>query len=119
VERYGGGCPRASEEATMVGAIVTFQFADDFDRAKIEGAAREVAPMFEQVPGLRLKVFTVDESSRRAVNFYLWESRERATAFFTPELAQRAASLYGLPPTIELVDVAAVVDNSLSTEAVA
>jgi hypothetical protein len=104
----------------MVGVIVTFQFGDDFDRAKVEGVARDHAPMFEGVPGLRLKVFTLDESSRRAVNFYLWESREAATGFLTPELAEMAAAAYGAPPpSIEFFDVAGVVDNSLSGEAVA
>lgn len=76
----------------MVGVIVTFQFGDDFDRGKVEGVARESVPMFEGVPGLRSKTFTLDETSGRAVNFYLWESRQAATASSPP------SSSSGRPP---------------------
>jgi hypothetical protein len=111
---------KASEEETMVGVTVTFQFGDDFDREKIEGVAREAAPMFQGLPGLRFKVFTLDEESRRAVNFYLWESHQPATEFFTPELAEKAKEFYGIAPTsIEFLEVAGIVDNSRLPEAVA
>ena len=104
----------------MVGVILTFQYGDDFDGAKVEGVAREVGPAFEGVPGLRMKLFTLDEATRRALNIYLWESREEATAFHTPELVARATAAYGIPPTsIEFFDVAGMVDNSRSAEAVA
>jgi hypothetical protein len=104
----------------MVGVILTFQFGDDFDRAKVEGVARAAAPAFEGLPGLNMKLFTLDEASRRAVNVYVWESREAATAFYTPELKTQAAAAYGIPPTsIEFFDVAAVVDNSRTAETVA
>jgi hypothetical protein len=86
----------------------------------VEAVAHESAHMFEQLPGLRLKAFTLDEPSRCALNFYLWESRGAATAFFTPELAESAKAFYGIPPSsVEFFDVAGVVDNSLSAEAVA
>ena len=103
----------------MVSVILTFQFGDDFDRAKVEGVARKAAPAFEGVPGLHMKLFTLDEASRRAVNVYVWESREAATAFYTPELEAQAAAAYGVPPNIEFFDVAGVVDNSRSAETVA
>jgi hypothetical protein len=102
----------------MVAAILTFQFGDDFDRAHVEGVAGRSAPMFEGLPGLRFKAFTVDAPARRAVNVYLWESREAATAFYTPELVERATAAYGIAPTIELLDVAVLVDNSPLPEAV-
>ncbi|HST16730.1 MAG TPA: YdhR family protein [Gaiellaceae bacterium] len=103
----------------MVGVIVTFKFDDGFDRAKVEGVAREAAPMFEGVPGLRSKLFTLDEGSGRAVNVYLWESREEAAAFFTPELVERATAAYGIAPSVEFFDVAALVDNSRTAAPVA
>jgi hypothetical protein len=104
----------------MVGVIVTFQYGDDFDRAKLEGAAGEAAPMFQGLPGLRFKVFTIDEQSRRAVNFYVWESEQPAKEFFTPELVEKAKAHYGIAPTsIEFLEVARIVDNSRLPEAVA
>jgi len=104
----------------MVGTIVTFQYGDDFDRAKLEGVARDSAHMFEGLPGLRSKMFTLDEQSRRAVNVYVWETQEQATGFFTPELVETATAFYGIPPTsVESFEVVGVVDNSRLREAVA
>ena len=73
----------------MVGTIVTFQYGDDFDRAKLEGVARDSAHMFEGLPGLRSKMFTLDEQSRRAVNVYVWETQEQATGFLPPSSSRR------------------------------
>jgi hypothetical protein len=64
------------------------------------------------MPGLRSKTFTIDEENHEAVNFYLWDSEEAARAFFTDELRQRVTGLYGVAPTIQFLEVAALVDNS-------
>jgi hypothetical protein len=101
----------------MIGVFVTFQYGDDFDRGRLEAIAREAVPNFEGLPGLRLKAFTVDEPARRAVNFYLWESREAAEGFFTPEIAEMITGLFGMAPNIEFAEVTALVDNSLSPAA--
>jgi hypothetical protein len=50
------------------GVIVEFQYADDFDRTRIEGIAQEHRGRFEGLAGLRQKAFTVDEQNRRATN---------------------------------------------------
>ena len=39
--------------------------------------------------GLRFKVFTVDDKQQRAIDFYVWDSKEAAEAFFTDELRER------------------------------
>jgi hypothetical protein len=101
----------------MIGVFVTFQYGDDFDRGKVEAIAREAVPGFEGLAGLRLKAFTVDEAERRAVNFYLWESREAAEGFFTPALGERVTGLYGTAPSISFVEVPAFADNSLEVPA--
>ena len=95
----------------MQGVIVEFQYADDFDRARIEGIAREARGRFEGLPGLRQKVFTVDEQNRRATNVYLWETEEAARGFFSDELVERVTGLYGVRPTVTFVEVAELVDN--------
>jgi hypothetical protein len=59
----------------MQGVIVEFQYADDFDRTRIEGIAHEARGRFEGLPGLRQKAFTLDEQNRRATNVYLWTPR--------------------------------------------
>ena len=95
----------------MVGVFVTFQYPSEFDRARIEGIASEARAMFEDMPGLRSKVFTFDEERRRATNFYVWESEEAARAFFSAALRERVKGLYGVAPTVEFVEIAELVDN--------
>jgi heme-degrading monooxygenase HmoA len=66
---------------------------------------------FEGMPGLRSKVFTVDEPHQRVTNFYVWESADAAKRFFSDEMRQRVTGLYGVEPTIEFVEIAQLVDN--------
>jgi hypothetical protein len=97
----------------MVGVIVTFQYDDgSFDRQRIEGVAEQAQSSFRDLPGLRLKAFTVDEQNHRAVNVYLWESDEAAASFFGDELREFVTGLYGVAPHIDFVDVAVLVDNA-------
>jgi len=95
----------------MVGVIVEFRYADDFDAARVAGIAHEARGRFEGMPGLRQKAFTVDDANRRATNVYLWDSEEAARAFFDDALVERVTALYGVRPTISFVEVAELVDN--------
>ena len=70
------------------------------------------------MPGLRLKVFTLDEAQKRATNVYVWESDSAAREFFTDELTERVTGLYGVRPRIEFVEIAALVDNAPAPAAV-
>ena len=97
----------------MTGVIVTFQYdAGSFDRARIEGVAEGAKESFRDLPGLVLKAFTIDEPNHRAVNVYVWESEEAARGFFTDELRERVTGFHGVAPRIDLVVVAALVDNA-------
>ena len=83
-----------------------------FERARVIGVADNARATFEGMPGLRFKFFTLDESARRANNFYVWDSKEAALEFFSDELRERVTDLYGVAPTIEYVEIAQIVDNS-------
>jgi heme-degrading monooxygenase HmoA len=96
----------------MVGVFVTFEYEGDFDRSRVEQVAENARGMFEGMPGLRFKFFTLDEDQRRAVNFYVWDSREDAERFFTDELRDRVTGLYGTKPSLDFVDIAQIVDNT-------
>ena len=67
---------------------------------------------FEGMPGLRSKVFTVDDLHRGAMNFYVWDSTDAAKSFFSDEMRERVTGLYGVGPTIDFVEIAQIVDNS-------
>ena len=96
----------------MIAVFVTFEYAEGFDPQRLLGIAEMAKGTFVGMPGLRQKAFTIDDENRRATNVYLWESEERARSFFTPELAQRITSFYGVPARIEFAEVAALVDNA-------
>jgi hypothetical protein len=96
----------------MIGVVVTFSPAGEFDPAIVTKIADEAKGMFEGMPGLRQKFFTLDEDRGRARNFYIWDSEEKARGFFSDQLVERVTGLYGVKPTVEFVDVVGVVDNS-------
>ncbi len=96
----------------MIGVNVTFEYDDSFDRARVIEVAENARGMFEGMPGLRFKFFTFDEAHHRASNFYVWDSDDAAEGFFSDELRERVTGLYGVPPTIDFVEIAQVVDNS-------
>ncbi len=98
----------------MIGVIVTFDYSGDFDRERVIKVAAGSRGMFEGMPGLRLKVFTLDQERQRAANFYVWDSEKTAKGFFTQELRDRVTSLYGVAPSIEFVEIAEMIDNTHS-----
>jgi heme-degrading monooxygenase HmoA len=97
----------------MVGVFVTFRYQDDFNADKVRKIAVGATPKFEGMPGLRSKTFTFSPESREAVNVYVWESRDAAEKFFTPQLTEMVTALYGVRPEIRFVEIAALVDNGL------
>lgn len=96
----------------MIGVNVTFEYGDDFDRARVLAVAQNARGAFEGMPGLRCKYFTLDDEHHRATNFYVWDSQDAAESFFSDELRERVTGLYGVAPTINFVEIAQIVDNS-------
>ena len=98
--------------ATVIGVNVTFDYDGDFDRDRVLNVADKARAMFEGIAGLRVKFVTLNDMRQRATNFYVWDSREAAQGFFTDELREWVTGLYGVPPSIEFVEIAQIVDNS-------
>lgn len=98
----------------MIGVIVTFDYDDGFDRARVIGVAEKARTMFERMPGLRFKFCTLDEKHHLAKNFYVWDSTDAAEGFFSPELTERVTGPYGVAPTIDFVEIAQMVNNTSS-----
>jgi hypothetical protein len=96
----------------MIGVSVTFSYDGNFDRARVEKVAAQSRAMFEGMAGLRSKVYGYDEKQQRAMNFYVWDSRDVAERFFSDALRERVVELYGTEPEIEYFDVAELVDNA-------
>jgi heme-degrading monooxygenase HmoA len=96
----------------MIGVFVTFRYESGFDAAAVRKIADTARGRFEGMPGLRIKVFSVDPERREARNVYVWDSEAAARAFFTEELTQRVTGLYGVRPSVEFVEIAALVENA-------
>jgi len=95
----------------MIGVFVTFCYADNFDEQAVRTIAETARARFEGMPGLHSKAFTINPGKREATNFYVWDSEAAAKEFFTDALVDRVTSLYGVRPTIEFVQIAALVEN--------
>ena len=95
----------------MVAVFVKLD-ADTLDDERVRKVAAEARAMFEGMPNLRNKFFTLDENNPRATNVYVWESEDAARAFFSDELVERVTGLYGVRPEIEFAEVLELVDNS-------
>jgi len=96
----------------MIGTVVTFRLGDKFDEQAVRKIAERARATFEGMPGLRSKAFTFNSEKREAANFYVWDSEEAAKAFFTDQLLERVTGLYGVRPTIEIVQIATLVENT-------
>jgi hypothetical protein len=95
----------------MIAVFVTFD-SDSLDEERVRKVAAEARTMFEGMPSLRNKFFTLDEKQSRARNVYVWESEDAARQFFSDQLLARVTDLYGVRPQIEFAEILEMVDNS-------
>ena len=49
---------------------------------------------------------------REAVNFYIWESETASQAMFNETMMERVTALYGVRPTVDVVEIPVLVDNA-------
>jgi hypothetical protein len=96
----------------LIGAFVTFRYGPDFDEQVVRKTADTAHARFEGLPGLRSKAFTINAGKREAVNFYVWDSEGAAKGFFTDALVEHVTTLYGVRPTVEFVQIVALVENA-------
>jgi hypothetical protein len=96
----------------MIGVFVTFRFGDNFDEHAVRKIAETARAKFEGMPELRSKAFTFNAAKREASNFYVWDSENAAKAFFTDQVLDRVTDLYGVRPTVEVVQIATLVENT-------
>ena len=96
----------------MIGVFVKFRFGDNFDEQAVRRIAQTARARFEGMPGLRSKAFTLNSGTHEAANFYIWDSEDAAKAFFTDQLLERVAGLYGVRPSVEFVKIASLVENT-------
>ena len=99
----------------MIGVMVRFQYENEFNEALLQQIAEGARNKFEGMPGLRSKAFTVDANKRQALNFYVWESEAAAQKFFSPQMMEGVAKIYGVRPSLEYLKLVVLVENSPSS----
>lgn len=95
----------------MIGVFVIFRYGNNFNEQTVRKIAETAQAKFEGMAGLRSKAFTLNCAKREATNFYVWDSADAAKRFFTDELLEGVTALYGVRPTVEFVQIAALVEN--------
>ena len=98
----------------MIAVLVRFRYESGFSEERVRQVAEAARAKFEGMPGLRSRAFTVDPVNREAFNFYVWESEEAAKAFFSQQLIDLVTELYGVRPSVQFVEVVALVENRAS-----
>lgn len=95
----------------MIAVMVRFQYENDFNEARLRQIAEGARNKFQGMPDLRSKAFTIDATKRQALNFYVWESEDAARNFYSPQMLDGVATIYGVRPSIEYLKVATLVEN--------
>ena len=95
----------------MIAVFVTFD-SGMLDEGVVRKVASGAKGMFEGMPGLRNKFFTLAENHKQATNVYVWDSEQAARDFFSDQLLDQVTGLYGVRPRVEFAEVVEFVDNS-------
>ena len=93
----------------MIGVFVTFRYGDNFDERAVRKIAETARVRFEGMPGLRSKAFTLNPGMRRPRTSMFDRRRPPKRSSLTGY--ERVAGLYGVRPSIEFVQIAALVEN--------
>lgn len=72
-------------------------------------SARTSAPLYANMPGLKCKYFLNGEAGGGGV--YVWESREKADAWYNEEWASNIEARFGARPTLTYYENYVVLDN--------
>jgi hypothetical protein len=92
--------------------IVTYHFPAPVSLADVRRAAAKGAQRYLNLPGLLSKHYWLSQDGMRAGGIYVWDSRARAEAFYTPEWKQFFTEQYGVPPEIVYLHSPVMVDNT-------
>jgi hypothetical protein len=95
----------------MIVAIVSFKLTQPKTLEEMKPVFQGTAPKYLNLPGLLRKNYFLTEDGMRAGGIYVWESKERAQQFYSPEWQNFVAGKYGAPPEILYVASPVMVDN--------
>ncbi|MEQ8663725.1 MAG: YdhR family protein [Gammaproteobacteria bacterium] len=80
----------------------------------IEGLKKKMldtAPKYEGLDGLTRKYYVLTEDHKHGGGIYLWESREKAEAWYNADWMKYMTEVWGQAPLLEYLECPIVVDN--------
>jgi hypothetical protein len=83
---------RRAKEATMTGKILTINFKYSVTGSEYQQAVSSLAADFAAIPGLRWKIWTINDEESEAGGVYLFDGAASLQAFLGSELAAQVTS---------------------------
>lgn len=96
----------------MVTVIVKYRTARSYTREEITAIMHLGAEqLFKGMPHLLSKQFCFDVETSEGLSVYLWDSREKAEAFYNDDFLESFKQGMGAVPTVEYHETILTVDN--------
>jgi hypothetical protein len=93
----------------------TYAVPPQLTEAAIRSQFEAVAENYLAVPGLIRKYFGFTEDGKSVIGIYLWQSREAADAFYSPEWIAGVTERWGAAPVKSDWVVPVVAESRLAT----
>jgi hypothetical protein len=95
------------KEAVIVKIQAPPQFTDEL----LKQGFQKAVPVYQAIDGLEYKAFSINKTADKKFfgGVYLWENKDKADKWFTPQWAEKAKQTYGSEP---LVGRFAVINDS-------
>lgn len=98
-----------------VAVLVVVKTPPGVSRARIEAGFEASVPLYQKLPGLIRKYFTVNDDGFGGM--YLWKNRAAADAWFSAAWRAKAKATYGSEPQVTYFDAPRLLDNSAAMAA--
>ena len=95
----------------MYCVVWTYKMPPGYSAAQIKELFAKTAQIYVGVPGLVRKYFGHSDDRLSVVGIYLWESKEQADAFYSPEWTAGVVSRWGSMPAKTEWQVPQVVEH--------
>lgn len=102
--------PAAAAEEPHVATLVTVPTPPGVTRAQIEAGFKQAVPVYERIPGLIRKYFTVNGDSFGGM--YLWSSRAAAEKWYSEAFQAQCRQRYGSPCQVTYFDTPIQIDGA-------
>jgi hypothetical protein len=101
-----------AKEAVIVKVKAPPQFTDEL----LKQGFLKAVPIYQAIDGLEFKAFSINQTADKKFfgGVYLWENKDKADKWFTPQWAEKAKQTYGSEPVVERFEV--IKDTSFKIE---